>query len=1030
MTIASPESHVAMPGHQPKADRGGSENRSSPFALGSMTYLGIPARLVLLIAGLQACLLPGPLGAQPNPPPPAWLLVPYPTPGYFDALSSFHRGRYREALKAFAAEERSSPLVTIQSPHWIDAICYETMCGECCYELGNLEAGMQHYAAAIKLFLAFPDWMNQVAAWPVGPAGPGAQRLPWGASVRGAARASYRDPLSILVPKLAVSSATSDLARNSEASLQLHAREIVRSTVLAIRRRAMLLGPAARQDVLIGQVVAVLARRPAPPGPWPQAWIDLELGAAQAAAGRQSEAAATLQRAVLAGGRFDHPLTGIALVELGLLSIAQGRWEEAARQFTEATYAAAQWEDAGNLEEAFRWGTIAHMVCNRKDLYPPLLPALAWANCPRLRQLQVSLALSAAENHAILDETRQAAAMLQNARAAATADMGASRIAARLNHVAAIVLLEQQRSREAEAALGSAMQFMRKGSVWLFQMAMVDSRCTGVSALTGAHDALEMYARVLRDPQATDWAIDPLESLAALAAPHAGPLEHWLETAIGRKDYRLAVEIADRLRRHRFYASLPYGGRLVALRWLLESPETALRRPWQLARQELLAQHPEYEPLARQSQKLVAALQGQPMATGVEDRQQARQLEELSSVSSQQETVLCEIALGRDATEMVFPPLRSAREIQDCLPGRHALLAFLCTHRALYGFVVERERCHLWQVESPQRVGLQVMALLRQVNACEHSREMTLKDLGDPRWKATARDLLATLLEGSRLDVSALDELVVIPDGLLWYVPFEALMDEREGKSQPLVWRLRVRTVPTVSLAIGDAPKSRPLPRTAVAVGKLWQQADDSLGQEALTQLARFLPGTSALPAPLPGPACCCATMLDRLIVLDQVSFGEENPYMWSLLGRTWGRGGTVGDWMRMPWPRPQVVVLSSLPAITEKGLKRAGAAAGQEVFLLACGLMASGARTVLVPRWPTGGRSHCDLVREFVQELPYASAAEAWQRSVLLSAHGRLDPAAEPRLKVTDDGSPRASHPFFWAGYLLIDNAGQPSRR
>ena len=61
----------------------------------------------------------------------------------------------------------------------------------------------------------------------------------------------------------------------------------------------------------------------------------------------------------------------------------------------------------------------------------------------------------------------------------------------------------------------------------------------------------------------------------------------------------------------------------------------------------------------------------------------------------------------------------------------------------------------------------------------------------------------------------------------------------------------------------------------------------------------------------------------------------------------------------------------------------------------------------------------------EFVQELPYASPADAWQRSVLLLAYSRLDVAAEPQVKAADDTAPKAAHPFFWSGYLLVDSAG-----
>ncbi len=65
------------------------------------------------------------------------------------------------------------------------------------------------------------------------------------------------------------------------------------------------------------------------------------------------------------------------------------------------------------------------------------------------------------------------------------------------------------------------------------------------------------------------------------------------------------------------------------------------------------------------------------------------------------------------------------------------------------------------------------------------------------------------------------------------------------------------------------------------------------------------------------------------------------------------------------------------------------------------------------------------DLVREFAQELPHVSPAEAWQRSVLLEKNSQLNLEAEPRVKhAATDEPPKAEHPFFWAGYMLIDSS------
>jgi hypothetical protein len=106
-------------------------------------------------------------------------------------------------------------------------------------------------------------------------------------------------------------------------------------------------------------------------------------------------------------------------------------------------------------------------------------------------------------------------------------------------------------------------------------------------------------------------------------------------------------------------------------------------------------------------------------------------------------------------------------------------------------------------------------------------------------------------------------------------------------------------------------------------------------------------------------------------------------------------------------------------------------------MFQMLCGLMASGGRSMLVSRWRTGGKTNFDLVHEYVKELPNVPAAESWQRACLLARDTALDASREPRLKRTDESAemPTADHPFFWAGYLLVDTgpgagaeAGEPA--
>ena len=86
-----------------------------------------------------------------------------------------------------------------------------------------------------------------------------------------------------------------------------------------------------------------------------------------------------------------------------------------------------------------------------------------------------------------------------------------------------------------------------------------------------------------------------------IAPPSHPSLSSWSR---GSRDYEDALTVAarayegagnaDRARRHRFFSALPFGGRLLSLRWILEAPVEMLDQASVLHRQDLLARYPAY----------------------------------------------------------------------------------------------------------------------------------------------------------------------------------------------------------------------------------------------------------------------------------------------------------------------------------------------------------------------------------------------------------------------------------------------------
>ena len=625
-----------------------------------------------------------------------------PSMRYYAAFGEFQDGEFDEALDIFVDERGGA----IKKPgmRWLDSICYYAMMGECYYQMGQLDKALDAYTMAIQLSVQHSEWMQLVQFQPPRLAS-NLRPCPWGTSSRGAKLGKFPTSMSIMQGEINVNK---QIERGGvvqqRIAIPIHVSEIVRCTCLAIRRRTELLGPLCPDDPVTRDLVDAFSRPRAFPNHWSQAWVDVQLGLALIAAGKPTEAIPALNRAIVASGQYDHPLTPTVLVELGRLALNRGDYKTAISYFNEASIA-AYFYDAQIIEEAFRLGTVAHLASNGKGLYAPLRAAAAWAKTKGHRHIQASLLLDAGECNLAERQTREASNSLADTKTLSTRRaMSGGMIGARYHYLLATLKFQEGRLAEGYQELSLSMTFMQFASRWLFQLGRLDGHALAgnisINSWLTPRIAMDLYDGLLRDPSAMDWALRPMESLAYLKTAHTQSYEHWFLIAISRKDQSRALEIADLSRRHRFHSSLPFGGRLLSLRKILEAPENELSRELQLERQNLLAEYGAYEALSqqgraiRQQLKTISLITADPEAAA----EQRKLFEQWQLVSDQQEAFLREIAVRRDVSSLTFPPVRSLKEVREALPEGRAILAFYKARGDIYGFLLNRDIYETWRL--------------------------------------------------------------------------------------------------------------------------------------------------------------------------------------------------------------------------------------------------------------------------------------------------------------------------------------------
>src|SRR5262249_5637218 len=157
-------------------------------------------------------------------------------------------------------------------------------------------------------------------------------------------------------------------------------------------------------------------------------------------------------------GEYDHPLTGLALLELGRLAADRGDVPVAMQSFAEASYSGYYFSQPEVVEDALREATSLYIQTGGKGVYPPLAAAADWARSKRVATLQATALLCTAENAAVAGDAQKATtALAQAMRVFPRKELAMSRVGARLNYVTAQLGYQRRQPKVAEPALTAAM---------------------------------------------------------------------------------------------------------------------------------------------------------------------------------------------------------------------------------------------------------------------------------------------------------------------------------------------------------------------------------------------------------------------------------------------------------------------------------------------------------------------------------------------------------------------------------------------
>jgi tetratricopeptide (TPR) repeat protein len=946
---------------------------------------------------------------------------------YYAIFRDYYQGNIRDAAREFAS---TSGAIRFGEQRYLDSSCYWTMSGECQFHAGNYSNAIELYETALGLYLDFAasGWHERIQTPPLINARNGAvqsAQITWGQSTRTGTVAGLPDSMQVLFGRLDNERVAQQggVIQNPEFR-QVDVGEIMRCMAIGLHRRRWIKGVTCKYDAFSTRLAEVLGGLGRPDGSVLGAWNGVLAGLASAGVEEFDTAQRLLLQSLQFGGGMDHPLTPIALLELGIINLQLNDLPKAAQYALEASYSAAIFNQYDVLEEALALGTTIHLMQNRSE-YPPLLPAIVWASRNRARLLQTSLTARLAECYSEAGNSSASAQLLGDAAKGVRglAPAGGP-LAGRIGYLAALNQFLDGNYDDGRESLGEALQHFQAGSRWLYQLSLADS-LTIKKQITD-RQSIVLYQLLLRDPADSEWQMEPIEAMSFLASDHLEPIERWFEISVASKDYEQAIEVAELLKRHRFYSSLPLVGRELAFRWLMHGPLETIGPDVMAQRTDFIARFPQYKQYSDRADRLQQVLMTTPLQTEPDTDERKAQVDnfvELMKVSQLQEAALASFALRREPARMTFPPPIVASSIRNDIPTDQVILYTVATSNAIYFFSVDVSGAKLLAWQTPKKVASDINQIFRESNLSE--RQLDEDMLKDEKWRVLAHKVAEAWFPA--LDLSGLNEsseIVIIPDGILWYAPFEMLQIGAAAEQSKSLFELAaIRYSPTLGLAVTKQRAYKPWTRTAVFSGPLDKKFENEWTQARVQDYQKQSPTIVNFDERLEIPSGLYNTIIDQVVVwTESIRPQRGGAYALTPVEKDGKTGSNLASWLSLPFDGAEHVVLPCFSGDGETGVK--GRVDGHEYFITACSLFASGTRTLLISRWNVGGDSTLEVSRKYLDNLAAdMSPVSAWHSAAHALTQTKLDWSKETRLKpAKTPPEVTGAHPLFWSSYMLMD--------
>lgn len=951
---------------------------------------------------------------------------------YYLARDLFSTGRIVEAAEGFRLSLNRS--VQIDQNRWIDSIPTMVMLGECYYEQGSLSMALEQYEAALELAVANSTWIDQLDIADEAPTKLDVSKkdVNWFTSNRKTAPAS----LPRTVP-ISFSFSPAPNIPPSMVSTNIDVTEVLRTLGVALRRRGQILGPLTEYSQLSQQLSELLARKPKPRAPWiAYSWSVLR--AIHGLSGKVTDdTLVSLRNATSLNNQYDYFMTPMALLVLGQAELKLGNTQAGLPLLQDAAISAAHFDQFPILAETVTRLSAAYTAGHRIDMLPALETIGTWG-LKRSASVQAAAFAGAAELAASSRSIAKSETLAKQATGALRSrEISLPRIQSQLAYVNSLNSFADNRGAAGWQSLESSLKFMRgttaTGSVTpniLQSQKVIDQLQQDQITVADAESVLSI---ILREPDAASWEESPIGNLAAMTTSAIPVYAQWLDLAERRGTKEQMIERMDRLLRQRLFESLPMGGRLQS--WQQAAEINPLQLPLTVRDQVgKTLQNSTLPALTQQLDTQLEQLRKGPLP--LDERQLQLEAKKLFADVTKnieiRENQLAFLSLQRMPLDRFVPPSSNMSVLQNSLQPGDILLGWVEYDGKLYGTAITKSACEVWSIKEGATIMNQVASLLKEIGLTSGNAQAPSSVTAiDSRWQVTAKQIFAKLFPANiRPMIASAERTIIVPDGQLWYLPFELLPASADEPAGSWLAKHTITYLPTFGFYQNLSSQAAKVDQTVGLWSNLFTN-DKAVNDSLIEKLTNGIPGSHKVEL---GIKSTIPSSLWLRLTTDQMILGsriQPAASIWEtkFLPIDNSQTNQLGNWLEVPAARPSSLIAMGYQstAVTPT------LGNGSELFLPACTSLINGTKATILSRWSGAGRSSQALITRYLQEFPESTPSSAWQRAALSLWAEDFLTAEEPLLLPAGKEAATLTsgfHPKLWSGYMLIGDTQAPVKQ